>query len=121
MQTRMVKKIVTGIILLAGALCAMPAEAKPKWENLGDFTADGQPKEIAIGREISEIAIDIKEGGVIINTLWVREGADKTEHTVGKRMNKGDPTHFIKLGGKRMVTGLRISDSARGRYRISVK
>lgn len=122
MQTGRTRTIGRGMmVLLAVAFGALPVWAGPKWKNLGDFTADGQAKEIAVGREISEIAIDVKEGSVIINTLWVREGAAKTEYTVGKRMNKGDATHFIKLNGKRMVTGFRLSDGARGRYRVSVK
>ena len=110
----------TGFMLLA-LLSAGPAVAGPKWKNLGDFTTGGGAKEIAVNREISEIAIDVKEGQVIINTLWVREGAKKTEITVAKAMNKGDETHFIKLDGQRNVTGFRVSDGAKGRYRISVK
>ena len=109
MQTGRTRTIGRGMmVLLAVAFGALPVWAGPKWKNLGDFTADGQAKEIAVG-------------SVIINTLWVREGAAKTEYTVGKRMNKGDATHFIKLNGKRMVTGFRLSDGARGRYRVSVK
>ena len=53
--------------------------------------------------------------------LWVREGGKKTPITVAKEMNKGDKTHFIKLDGKRHVTGFRVSDGGQGRYRISVK
>jgi len=110
----------TGFMLLA-LLTAGTAVAGPKWKNLGDFTTGGGAKEIAVNREVSEIAIDVKEGQVIINTIWVREGAQKTEITVAKAMNKGDKTHFIKLDGSRNVTGFRVSDGARGRYRISVK
>jgi hypothetical protein len=109
-----------GVLLLA-VLSAGSAVAGPKWKNLGDFTTGGGAKEIAVNREISEIAIDVKEGRVLINTLWVREGAKKTEITVAREMNKGDKTHFIKLDGKRNVTGFRVSDGAQGRYRISVK
>ena len=114
------RSIGLGLMLVALVLCASPAFAGPKWKNLGELTADGQAKEIAVNREISEIAIEIKDGSPLINTVWVREGANKKEYTVAKRMNKGDK-HFIKLDGKRMVTGLRISDVARGSYRISVK
>ena len=45
----------------------------------------------------------------------------ETPITVAKEMNKGDKTHFIKLDGKRHVTGFRVSDGGQGRYRISVK
>ena len=110
----------TGFMLLA-LLTAGTATAGPKWKNLGDFTTGGGAKEIAVNREVSEIAIDVKEGQVIINTLWVRAGAKKTEITVAKAMSKGDKTHFIKLDGRRNVTGFRVSDGAQGRYRISVK
>ncbi len=121
MQAITKRLVLTGAVVATLLLGSGTAWAKPKWKNLGDYTADGQPKEIAVGREISEIAIDFKEGSVIINTVWVREGAAKREYTVGQQKNKGDPTLFIKLDGKRNVTGLRISDKAGGRYRVSVK
>ncbi len=120
MTTCMKRLAGTGIMMLA-LLTAGTAVAGPKWKNLGDYNTGGGAKEIAVNREVSEIAIDVKEGRVIINTLVVREGGKKTPITVAKEMNKGDKTHFIKLDGKRHVTGFRVSDGGQGRYRISVK
>lgn len=113
-------KIITALFAIT-LLAVAPASAKPKWKNMGDYTADGNAKEIAINRQVSEIAIDCKEGSIIINTIVVRDGAAKQSYRVGQRFNKGDKTYFIKIGDKRNVSGLRISDGGRGTYRISVK
>ena len=67
MTTWMKRLAGTGIMMLA-LLTAGTAVAGPKWKNLGDYNTGGGAKEIAVNREISEIAIDVKEGQVIINT-----------------------------------------------------
>ena len=115
------RKASFGRLALLAVFCAGSAVAGPKWKNLGDFTAGGGHKEIAVDRQVSEIAIDVKEGRVIINTLLVREADRKQEIIIGKSMNKGDKTHFVKLDGKRHVVSIRVVDDANGRYRISVK
>ncbi len=111
---------VRGASLTLALLCAGPSLAKGGWHALGDFQTGGEAKEVACNREASRCAIYVLEGDVIINTLVVREGGKKTPIRVTVRLAKGQKPHVISLGAKRLITGFRISDGARGKYRVSV-
>lgn len=107
-------------ILGGVVLCAPDASAKSKYAQVAELTAGGDAKEVAVNKEISKCMIEVIEGSVIINTVVVREGGNKTPITVAARLEKG-AKHEIALGGAKMVSGLRISDAGRGTYRVHVK
>lgn len=110
-----------GLALALAMTCAGPALAKGDWHALGDFQTGGEAKEVAVNREVSQCAIYVLEGDVIVNTLVVREGGKKTPIPVTVRLAQGQKPYVIPLGAKRLITGFRISDGARGKYCVSVK
>ncbi|NLG35656.1 MAG: hypothetical protein GX548_09925 [Lentisphaerae bacterium] len=108
------------LIVLLGAAVAMGGKKKDRWEALTELSAGKDAKEVAVNRSIRMVQIECLDGSVIINTLVVREGGAKDALTVGRRFNAGDKQD-LDLGRVRNVTGLRISDGGRGRYRVSTK
>lgn len=104
------------LVFLCGAVGAWADD----WQKVADLTAVGDAKEVAVNKSVAEVKIRCTEGDVIINTVVVREGGKKTPHTLGLRLSK-DNEHIINLGAKLNVTGLRISDGARGNYSVYVK
>jgi hypothetical protein len=101
-------------------------EAKEKggkdgdWTAVGDATASGDAKEFPFDRTISKIKIRVMDGSVGITTVVLREGGRTTPFRVSAQFAK-DQEHIIDLNGEKNATGLRISDSGRGRYAVSVK
>ncbi|MGI5869321.1 MAG: hypothetical protein ACOX9C_07760 [Kiritimatiellia bacterium] len=85
---------------------------------VGELAAGGGAKEIAVNREISHCYLELVSGTVSINTVVVRPEKKALPQAV--RLAPGQ-LHTIDLGGKRMVTGFRISDNGRGTYRVIVK
>ena len=110
----------TVLVLVLGVTVAMGGKKKDRWEALAELSPGKEAKEVAVNRTIRAVQIECLEGSVIVNTLVVREGGAKEALTVGRRFNAGD-RQDLDLGRERNVTGLRISDGGRGRYRVSTK
>jgi hypothetical protein len=106
---------------LCGCLCVPDAHAgKRKFRRVAELEAGGGVKEIAVDRDAAYCMIRVMDGTVIINTIVVREGSKTTPHTVAAKLNKGDKK-VVDIGPRRRITGLRISDDGRGKYRIYLK
>jgi len=104
--------------LAAFALTAAGALAGD-WHNCGEYRTGGGAKEVpARYQNVRRVEVRCIEGGVNIQTLWVRNGGQKKENRVARSLARGD-SHVIELGGQD-VTGFRISDGGNGRYRVSV-
>jgi hypothetical protein len=108
--------VVAAAVLMGGALAARADD----WKGVGEQTAGGEAKELSVDREITKIRIECVEGSVIVNTVVVRKGGQKDPHKLATRIEKGD-SREITLESKTKVTGLRISDDGRGRYKVSVR
>jgi hypothetical protein len=104
--------------LAAFALAAVGAYAGD-WHRCGDYTTGGGAKEVPANyQNVRRVQIQCIDGGVNIQTLWVRNGGQKKEHRVARSLGRGQ-TYEIELGGQD-TTGFRISDSGNGRYRVNV-
>lgn len=119
MEQQMKKWIVAIVVLLLG-LSVSFADKKNSWTTIATLVAGGDAKEVVVNRSVRMVQIECTQGIVIVNTVVVREGAGKNPITVARRFNAGE-SQDLDLGQARMVTGLRISDSGRGQYRINVK
>ena len=107
--------------MLAAALLVIGATlAAADWKTVAEVTAGGDAKELAVNRTIRTVQIECTEGTVIVNTVVIREGAGKNPITVARRFAKGEKQD-IDLGTARQVTGLRISDGGRGKYKVHAK
>lgn len=85
---------------------------------VAEFNAGGGAKEVGYIGNSSMCVIEVLSGSVIINSVVIRKGAVKQSVVVRGRFEQGQH-HFISLGDG--VTGLRISDGGKGRYRVYVK
>lgn len=101
-------------------LCMAAAAWAGDWHTVAKLDAGGGPKEVTVNRPVSKVAIKCTEGGVIINTVVVRQGGNTTPHRVATRINK-DELQQISVGNRIQVTGLRISDDGNGKYEVRVK
>lgn len=106
------------VAMAVAVLGAMTAQAE--WNTVSEVTAGGDAKELAVNRSIRTVEIECTEGTVIVNTLVVREGGAKTPITVARSFKAGDK-QSLDLGSVRQVTGFRISDGGKGRYKVHVK
>lgn len=114
---RMLSAIVAGSMVMAASLRA--GERAPELPPPIELKAVGGPKEVPVQREVSGCRIEVTEGIVVINTIVVRSGGQKSPITVARRLVKGEALD-LPLGPKHMVDGLRISDSGGGDYRIFI-
>lgn len=108
------------VILALSATAAFCDSKKDNWQLLAEQTTGGDAKELVVNRMIRAVQIECSEGSVIVNTVVIREGGSKNPITVARRFNQGEKQD-IDLGSVRMVTGLRISDGGRGKYKINTK
>jgi hypothetical protein len=106
------------LALAMAATCATAAWAD--WGTVAVLTAGGDAKEVAVNRAIRTVQIECTEGSVIVNMIWVREDVAKTPIKVARLFNKGEKQN-IDLGSARLVTGLRISDGGKGKYKIQAQ
>ena len=106
--------------LAALALSATAAWAD--WQTVAEVTATEktEARELAVNRTIRTVQIECTEGSVIVMTLWVREGAAKTEYRVARQLAEGEKFD-VELGQVRNATAFRISDKGPGRYKIGVR
>lgn len=107
------------VVMMLG-LMVTTARAEDDWTKIATLTAGGDAKEVSVNKEISQCKIKCTVEPVIINTFVVREGGKKTPIRVAARFTK-DQEHVIDLGGKKNVTGFRISDDNRGTYEVFVR
>ena len=85
---------------------------------IGEYSAGGEAKEVPVNRAISTCYLELVSGTVSINTVVIRP--EKQELPQRARLVPGQ-LYTIDLGGKRNVSGFRISDNGRGVYRVIVK
>jgi len=105
--------------ILALALVVLSSTAAMAgWQLVSDVTAGGGAKELTVNRSIRLVRLECTSGSVIINTVVIREGGAKNPITVARKLNTGEK-YEIDLGGAHQVTGLRISDSGKGTYKVS--
>lgn len=89
-----------------------------RWQNVGELSA-GSAKEVSFGGSgYSECKIEVIEGSVSFNSVVIRRGGQKQQVKVVTRFNAGQ-SFSVPIDGA--ATGLRISESGRGRYRVLVK
>jgi hypothetical protein len=90
------------------------------WTQVAELNAGGDAKEVAVNRHISAVRLEWISGRVGFNTMVVRDGSARRSVTVGRALGDGEHVE-LKLGSGENVSGLRISDSGRGRYRVLVR
>lgn len=89
------------------------------WHRCGQYSTGGGAKEVPANyQNVRTVQLHCLEGGVNIQTLWVRNGGQKEEHRVARSLQRGEK-YNIELGG-RDTTGFRISDSGNGRYEVLI-
>ncbi len=95
---------------------------KHKYFQVAELTAKGGANEVKLNKakEASWLMIHAIEGNVVINTIVLREGAKKTPITVATKLTK-DQKKEVSLGGRKSLTGIRISNTGGGKYRIYLK
>lgn len=84
----------------------------------GDFSAGGGAKEFPFSPGHHRCTITVTDGAVGFNTIVVRRGSDKKSITIGATYQRGQ-SFDVPIDGN--ATGIRISDTGRGRYRVSVR
>ncbi len=115
MQIRSVLMAVAVLVFgMAGSVLAKD------WDKVVTLNAGGDTKEVTINRDISAVRLVWESGTVSIQTVVVRQGAEKTPYTVAGRLEDKAPKE-VRLPAKSQVTGLRISDGGRGTYAVYVK
>ena len=108
--------------LWMAVLAMAAAGAWADWKTVAEVPvgAQAQATELAVNRTIRTVQIECTDGAVLVNTLWIREGAAKTEIRVARRFNKGEKQD-IDLGYDRTVTGFRISNQGPGKFKVHAK
>lgn len=114
----MKKRLAMAAMLVLGATSAWAGD----WHVVADVAATdkSEAREIAVNRSIQKVRFECKSGPVIVMTMWVREGAAKTEYRVARQLAPGEKIE-IELGQMRNATGFRISDKGPGQYKIRVR
>jgi hypothetical protein len=108
------------MLLALFALMSSAVMAEKEGVKVATLTAGGDAKEVAVNQQISKVVIKCIDGSVIINTVVVRDGGNKTPHSVGAKLNQGEEQQ-ITVGNQVNCSGLRISDDGRGQYVVRVK
>lgn len=88
------------------------------WVVVGDFVSGGDAKEVVFGQGANECVIEVVQGSVGFNTVVLRRGAKKQSVTISAKYTPGA---LIPLPIDREVTGVRVSDTAGGRYRVKIR
>lgn len=84
----------------------------------GEFQAGGNAKEYPFPAGHSRCTITVLDGSVGFRTIVVRAGSAKRSQTINATFERGQS---FDVPIDRNSTGLRISDTGRGRYRVSVR
>lgn len=88
-----------------------------KWSTAANLSSGGGAKEVSFSGR-SECKIEVTGGSVGFNTVVVRRGGRKQSVTIGQTLGKGQS---VSIPIDSSVTGIRISDTGRGTYRVVVK
>ncbi len=83
-----------------------------------EFQASGSAKEFAFPAGNSRCTITVVDGSVGFKTVVIRNGGAKRSQTINATFQRGQS---FDVHIDRDSTGLRISDTGRGRYRVSVR
>ena len=83
-----------------------------------EFQANGTAKEFAFPAGNSRCTITVVDGSVGFKTVVIRNGGNKRSQTINATFQRGQS---FDVHIDRDSTGLRISDTGRGRYRVSVR
>ena len=83
-----------------------------------EFQASGTAKEFAFPADNSRCTITVVDGSVGFKTVVIRNGGAKRSQTINATFQRGQS---FDVHIDRDSTGLRISDTGRGRYRVSVR
>jgi hypothetical protein len=113
----------SGYRVLGLVVCLMLASiatADDGWHRVATLTADGKAKEVPVNRDVSTLRFTVDRGTVVLNTVVVREGAKTTPYPIAIKLTAKEHRDY-DLAAKVHVTGLRISDSDKGTYTVSVK
>ena len=84
----------------------------------GEFQAGGGAKEYPFPAGHTRCVITVLDGSVGFNTIVIRAGGAKRSQTIGATFQRGQS---FEVPIDRNSTGLRISDTGRGRYRVAVR
>lgn len=84
----------------------------------GEFSAGGSAKEFAFGPGCRRCTITVLDGSVGFRTIAVRSGSARNPVTINATFQRGQ-SFDVPIDSS--STGLRISDTGRGRYRVNVK
>ena len=70
------------------------------WHRAAELTTGGGAKEVSANyQNVRTVQLQCVEGGVNIQTLWVRNGGQKEEHRVARSLQRGEK-YNIELGGR---------------------
>lgn len=105
------------VLLTVVGMSATSAQAD--WKIRGDkLSAQSDAKELKFEGNIVQVMITCQQAPVIINTVVLRLADGGTENIrVAKQFAHGEK-HILRLGNRRRVVGLRISDDGDGKYRV---
>lgn len=84
----------------------------------GEFSAGGSAKEFSFPSGCRHCTIEVVDGSVGFRTIVVRRGGAKQSVTINATYQRGQ-RFDVPIDGQ--ATGLRISDTGRGRYRVVVR
>ena len=84
----------------------------------GEFSAGGSAKEFSIPTGCRYCTIEVVDGSVGFRTIVVRRGGAKQSVTINATFQRGQ-RFDVPIDGQ--TTGIRISDTGRGRYRVSAR
>ena len=85
-----------------------------KWRIVATLSAGGSAKEVSLSG-FSECMLEVTGGQVGFRTVVVRRGGAKQSITVNRSLPSGQS---VSIPIDRSATGLRISDTGRGTYRV---
>lgn len=89
-----------------------------KMRLIGEFSPPGGGLEVQLGGGCSHAYVEVSSGTVSFNTIVLRRGAQKQSVTVSARLDRGQ-RYDIPIDPA--VTGLRISCSGKGRFKVYAK
>ena len=109
--------------LALAALCLGPwtrgANGGAQWQKIGEFRAAGA-NEIPVNVTTPRCKIECIGKAIVVNTVVVRRDAREQKITVASQLTMGQE-RVLELGGRSLVTGLRISGSGPGHYAVYVE
>ena len=106
-------------ILIAALVTLGALSASAGWKVVAEVTAGGDAKELAVNRTIRTVQIECTDGTVVVNTVVIVKGCQGAHH--GCPSFQQGRQAGLGFGRSRNVTGLRISDSGKGRYKVHAK